>query len=538
MYELNLIPASLAVITVNDDKNSSVTYQPLNAGIPRHIANVAGFHYIPNYSVNVRSDNRYIACSKPTIKAHKSLEKVVAFLGDNKNGRTSKMGVGESAIIEYLVEDGEEIHDGGEVMVYYETKWSHPLHASDETQFVTLRSSHLKANDQIKAFSSVNISSGICLFSQEHLGCLCGESAVLPNSEFALLETPPPSINWPTMYEIESLVRLSNTIANVVSTLPASLDVTVTLDIPRVQYYAFQLDLYARGLCSRESVNSWLETIDKRHDQLASVFQTVTRDALHRRGVDRDNVKVELSSGLELLVPYIRKAIDHGNSRALSVENLLQQLLVNDPLFREYYEHLPQSQRSAQILVDLCFASYTFQLLRPVFQRVHESRTLGVPKDSLKRQLLINIDNITETRIYTQAEKILKEYQKKHSSVISPLLLGMFPRELVFTAMNTGRTSLYLGNIGHSFYDGPEGATNTVNPSDVVAEVYGAEVTRNVVGRMMQEGMFEMSSKSAMSDGSEILGKGDEAGLQMAERDSKDGLPKRSKHRLEGCEKS
>lgn len=536
MDEFNSIPTNLAVITVNDNKNSSVSYQPLNTGIPRHIANVAGFHHIPDHSVNVRSDNLYNACSKPTTKAHKSLEKVVAFLSDNKSGQTSKMGVGESVIIEYLAEDGEEIHDAGEVMVYHETKWSHPLHASDETQFITLRSSCLRGNDKIEAFSSVNISSGICLFSQEHLGCLCGESAALPDSEFVVLTKPPPSISWPTMYEIESLVRLSNTIANVVSTLPASLDITITLDIPRVQYYAFQLDLYARGLCSRESANSWLETINKRHDQLASVFQTTTRDALHRRGVERDNVKIELSSGLELLVPHIRKAIDHGNARALSVENLLQQLLANDPLFREYYEHLAQSQRSAQILVDLCFASYTFQLLRPVFQRVHESRTPGVPKNSAKRQLLINIDNITESRIYTQAEKILKEYQKKHSSVINPLLLGMFPRELVFTAMNTGRTSLYVGNIGHSIYDGPEGTTNTVNPSDVVAEVYGAEVTRSVVGRMMQEGMFEMSSKPAISDGSSlsggVLGKGDGAGLQMAEWDS------RSKHRLEGCEKS
>lgn len=537
MDEFNPMPTSLAVVTVNDDKNSSVSYQLLNADIPRHIANVAGFHYIPDYPV---TDNRYIACSKPIINSHKALEKVVAFLGGNKNGRTSKVAVGESVIVEYLENGGKETQDVAEVMVYHETKWSHPLHASDETQFITLRSSSLKSNVKIEDISSVNISSGICLFSQEHLGCLCGESAALPNSEFALLETPPPSINWPTMYEIESLVRLSNTIANVVSTLPASLDVTITLDIPRVQYYAFQLDLYARGLCSRESVNSWLETIDKRHDQLASVFQTITRDALHRRGVDRDNVKIELSSGLELLVPYIRKAIDHGNSRALSVENLLQQLLANDPLFREHYNKF---QSSTKILVDLCFASYTFQLLRPVFQRDYESRMPDVPKDSVKRQLLINIDNTTESRIYSQAEKILKEYQKKkHHSGLSPLLIGMFPRELVFTALNTGRTSLYVGNIGHSLYDGPEGTTNTVNPSDVVAEVYGAEVTRSVVGRMMQEGMFEMSSKSAISDESSSsdrsLDKSDGEGLQVSEWDSSDEPPKRSKHRLEGCEKS
>lgn len=192
-----------------------------------------------------------------------------------------------------------------------------------------------------------------------------------------------------------------------------------------------------------------MDAVDKRHSQIAEVFGHAVRDALHRRGVGRRNVKVELSTGLEGIVPYIRAAIDQDNIPNLSVENLLQELLRVDPLFREYYEHLLRSQRPPQSLVDLCYASYTFQVLRPIFHRVLESQLSDVQMNSpLERQLLINIDNVTELRIYTQARKILKEYQKKNSSVISPLLLGIFPRELVFTAENAGRTNLHAKSIG------------------------------------------------------------------------------------------
>lgn len=146
--------------------------------------------------------------------------------------------------------------------------------------------------------------------------------------------------------------------------------------------------------------------------------------------------------------------------------------------------------------MDLCYTSYTFQALRPVFQRVRESQSSDAAhkNNSLKRQLLINIDNIAELRIYTQAKDILKEYQKKHSSIIRPLILGIFPRELVFTAKNTGRTNIYANNIGQYIYDESGGGINIVNPGDIVAKVYGVGVTQRVVDFMTQAGMFDMSS--------------------------------------------
>lgn len=518
--------AGLAVITINNDSDNipSVQYQAFGADTPRSVENVECFHHIPDCSIDVRPDGYYIGCVKAVLKMQKSWDKVLAFLGGNSDthGKMTEIILGDSAIVERLEiegKNGEKVtHDKGKVMVNYtqfcETKCKirsvvpnqpEPFATSTEvdTQFFNLRSSNLKAKDKIEDFSSVNILSGICLFSQEHLGYPHGEPAPASNdSETTPIEpsdhiVPLPLDQQPTLYEIESLVRLPNAIADIVSILPATIDVTITLDVPRAQYYAFLLDLYARGHCSKEHIKSWLEIIDRRHNQVAEVFERAVQDALQRRGVSSKNIRIELSTGLQEVIPYIQKTIDQDS--APSVGDLLRELLSLDPLFREYYEHLPQPQNPPNNLVDLCFTSYSYQVLRPVFRRVRESRSSGSGAQkapSVDRQLLINIDNAAEWRIYSQAEKMLKGYQRKYSSVINPLLLGMFPSELVFTAENTGRTSLYLRNAGQEIYD--ESERKTVCPSDIVEKVYGSGVTRRVIDWMRLEGMFDTSNMLAM----------------------------------------
>lgn len=559
--------AGLAVITINDDfgGTSSVQYHPFGIGAPRPVENVENFHYIPDCSVDLRSDSYYIGCTKAGLKTQRSLNKILEFLGNSDgHGKMTEVVVGESAIVERLEIEGKEgekvTHDKGKVMVNYtqfcETKCKirSPIpHLSfdalaeteqDDTQFFNLRSSNLKAKDKLTEFSSVNILSGICLFSQEHLGYLHGESAPTPDSsETTPIEpsddlVPLPVDQRPTLYEIESLVRLPNAIADIVSILPATIDTTITLDVPRVQYYAFLLDLYAGGRCSREHIKSWLEVIDRRHNQIAKVFERAVQDALRRRGVSRGNVRIELSTGLEEVIPYIRGTIEQGNSP--SVENLLRELLKLDPLFREYYEHLPQLQHPPQNLVDLCFTSYTYQVLRPVFQRVHENKSseIDAPKAHRgNRQLLINIDNAAEWRIYSQAEKMLKGYQKRYSSIINPLLLGIFPSELIFTAENTGRTSLYLRNVGQYICD--ESERRIVSPSDIVKKVYGAGVTRRVVNWMEEEGMFEMSSMLTISNKASSGGSSSGrygTSSPVTEWDSREGSPRGSERYFEGYE--
>lgn len=506
---------SLAVITITNDVGGtpSVQYQALKTSIASPIANVNNFHYIPNCSKDLRQDDYYLRCTKAGLRTQRSLKKVLAFLNGNNDTSWKGAGmiVGEDAIVERLEVETRKGDNGGKLMVNFtqfcETRCTVrapfllPLcpglskAESVDIQFISLRGSNLKGRDKIEELSSVNILSGICLFSQAHFGYLHGDPESPSNGPERTLTEPAdhliplPLDRRPTLYEIESLIRLPNAIADIISTLPATLDITITLDVPQAQYYTFLLDLYARGCCSKGHINSWLEVIDRRHDQISEVFEKAVKDALQRRGADRKGVRIELSTGLDEVIPYIRETIDQGSTP--SVKDLLQKLLEKDPLFREYYEHLPQSQGPPQSLVNLCFASYSYQVLRPVFRRVHEHKSSGAQKKKTPdRQLLIHIDNPSEWRIYSQAEKILKEYQKKYSSVIDPLLLGMFPRELIFTSGNTGRTSLYLQNIGQYIYD--ESEKRIISPSDITEKIYGTDVTRRVVDLMRKMGMFNM----------------------------------------------
>lgn len=518
--------ADFAVITLGDgsDNISSVQYQAFRTSAPGPVDNVENFHYIPTCTKKVQPDSYYFGCSKAGLKAQKSLTKVFAFLSGNTGERTTEIAVGESAIVERLEimgKKGEKIlHEGGQVMVNFtqfceikckiKLPYPTPLSAtpseveSNYTQFFNLRSSNLRARHKIEEFSSVTILSGMCLFSQEHLGYLHGESASPPDdagttpAKLSENLVPLPLDRRPTLYEIESLVRLPNAVADIVSILPTTVDITVTLEVPQVQYYAFLLELFAAGRCSREHLNSWLEIIDTRHNQIAVVFKKALRNALQRRGINRKNVQIELSTGLEDLIPYIRQTIDEGN--APSVENLLQELLKLNPLFKDYYGTLLELQPPPQNIVNLCYTSYTYQVLRPVFQHVRESQSLGLnaQNNTPNRQLLVVIDNPAEWRVYSQVEKVLGEYQKKHSSIINPLILGIFPSELIFTAENTQRASLYLRNPGQYIYDESEG--RIVGPNDIVERVYGTEATQKVVGWMRQEGMFNMSGILAISN--------------------------------------
>lgn len=501
----------LAVVTTNNNSEniSSVRYQPLDTGA---LDNVENFHYIPSCLEDIRPEDDCLKCTKIIPKMQKSLKKVFEFLSNNVNGERAEMIVGESAIIEHLEiwkKQGEKVEVN--LTQFCETKCkirssvlnlpfeTLPEAESNDTQFFHLRSSNLKAKDTIEEFSSVNILSGICLFSQDfgYLAEPSGTKTTPVAHPYRLI--PLPIDLRPTLYEIESLIRLPNAIADIVSTFSTTLDITITLDVPRAQYYAVLLDLYAGGYCSKEHLKTSLEIIDRRHDQIARVFQKAVNDALQRRGIDKKGVRVEFSTGLAEVIPHIRETIDQGNP--LSVESLLQTLLKLDPLFREYYEHLPQSQRPPQYLADLFVTSYTFQILRPVIRRIHENRPFGfnTQKDnSFDRQLLINIDNAAEWRIYSKAEKMLKEYQKKYPFVINPLLLGLFPLEHVFTAKNSGRPSLYKIRTSQYIYD--ESERRILSPGGVLKKVYGTGVTRRVIHWMKQEGMFDILSMSTIPD--------------------------------------
>ncbi|KAI5847503.1 hypothetical protein BZA05DRAFT_405051 [Tricharina praecox] len=247
------------------------------------------------------------------------------------------------------------------------------------------------------------------------------------------------------MYELETLLRLSSAIADTVSLLPASVPPpTVTLDVPRIQYYAPILAAFSSGHCTRREMEAWLAAIDTRHDQLATIFPAVVHAFLSSRGIH--NIRVEVSSTLDVLLPYIR---DHlSSSTPLHITGILKELVRVDPLWASYLPNPPPADLTA-----LSKSSYSYTLVRPALS--------STPSDKV---LLLHIDNPAEWRIFLEAQKALGERPG--------MLLGLYPLERVFTGESTGRSSLYLQDPGQMLWDCESGE---VGLRDVLETIYGTK---------------------------------------------------------------
>lgn len=415
-----------------------------------------------------------------------------------------------------------ETTQGVKVNIFGETKFQFEARNGEgdtssppvnDVQFLDIRGSKLKAVDSIENFGSVDISSGICLFSHDKLRCL--RSWVLDTSHTAktieelgkskpgLVDTLPTNFGA-TLYEIESLVRLSNAIANVVVLFPETLRIKVVFDVPRAQYYCHFLDLLCQKHCSIDQFKLWTAIIDQRHDQLTRVLRKAVEEEVWRRGCKQSRVILEESPGLEIVVPEIlNTGFSHKDA---PIESLITKLRALDPLWRDFFELVDGHPKT---LSDLCCLSYVHQLIRPVLQSARTTYDLKAG-DSLRqgdsthfvlpglsdpsiagkdaRQLLLQIENPLERRTFFQAEKVLLLHNKKHRGVADPLIVGLFPSERVFTESASGSSSLYFEVAEQT----PAHArANIVQPMDIVTDVYGHECT-DVVRRLLEkEGMVD-----------------------------------------------
>ncbi|MCJ1265519.1 hypothetical protein MMC22_005399 [Lobaria immixta] len=290
-----------------------------------------------------------------------------------------------------------ETTQGVKVNIFGETKFQFEARNGEgdtssppvnDVQFLDIRGSKLKAVDSIENFGSVDISSGICLFSHDKLRCL--RSWILDTSHAAkttkelgkskpgLVDTLPTNFGA-TLYEIESLVRLSNAIANVVVLFPETLRIKVVFDVPRAQYYCHFLGLLCQKHCSIDQFKLWTAIIDQRHDQLTRVFRKAVEEEVWRRGRTQSRVILEESPGLEIVVPEIlNTGFSHKDA---PIESLIAKLRALDPLWGDFLELVDEHPKT---LSDLCCLSYVHQLIHPVLQ---SARTTYDPKaeDSLRQ---------------------------------------------------------------------------------------------------------------------------------------------------------
>jgi hypothetical protein len=289
-------------------------------------------------------------------------------------------------------------------------------------------------------FGAVNFVTGSCLFS-DRVVRLVGDpgtafSCLTPSA--APIDAPVrrlSSSSWLTLYELESACRLPWLTADMIAMLPRGMPVTVTIDVPRVQYYLYLLDAFQRGLVAPELMLQWFELVDERHRQVSALLEhelaAAVSDVLPGR-----TVPIRRADGMSALEPVVRRRVPCRTP--LAAADIARMLSVRDEVWAMVIRMTrPASYRE---LINL---SYVVEQLRGGITRRGEYPRLGIA-----------IDNPSERRACAQARAIAAAATTPGSDrgpTIS--LLGLHPLERAFTSAGTGPSDLYYNDPGHTFID-------------------------------------------------------------------------------------
>lgn len=243
------------------------------------------------------------------------------------------------------------------------------------TQYLHFSCPSLRLDDAIISpngcsnYAAVEINSGVCLFS---LGLL--EPSIPPNGP-----VDPRKLHYasPSFYEMEYMAGAAPAIADLATSLAcrlrsASLNtpVKINLDVPSFHYYETVDEKLRHGKCSAESALAWLEAVQHRHDQIATVFETAVRHECKKRG--NPSIPVSVSPSANTVLSGIKTALQAGlNPNFSSI--FLQFCKQGDNAWSEFYQLLPQKDHPTNFR-ELGTLLYVYQVLAPALMRGHSDR--------------------------------------------------------------------------------------------------------------------------------------------------------------------
>ncbi|WP_320775093.1 hypothetical protein [Streptomyces sp. CRN 30] len=283
----------------------------------------------------------------------------------------------------------------------------------------------------------VELVSGVCLFSHRNLRFVDEHG---DRTELLRADAAPPAARLRSIvtegelsfYEYETVVRQARVIGDVAAMLPSSLPLTVTLDVPRVQYYLYLLDAFQGGLVATELVQDYFRLVDGRYTQVLDLFRRHIRRALDATG--RTDATLRVAPGLDPLAECLWEAVTTGG--VPDDEDLLGLMLATgDPLWKELRElDVPHGRHC------LGYTSYLAELLRAT----------GL-SDETGGALSINVDSFGEALLFDQARQLRQRLDPPDDGLPS---LGIYAAETVQTLRPDGHAaSLYLTDPGRYAVD-------------------------------------------------------------------------------------
>ncbi|MET7605158.1 hypothetical protein ABZS96_22030 [Streptomyces avermitilis] len=386
------------------------------------IPGVAGICFVPLGSENSTNGRREEQILQASARATRRLVRVGEFFG------TGHPTGGDSAL-------GIQIGARGSVVIFAQACFREKRH-----HFL-----HLKGAKQLPVaptnVNKINLVTGPCLFSNRALRFF-DESGGLCNILIAQGDPPPRRLTQFqadqefSLYEFESVLRQTRVIADVVGTLPATASLTITVDIPRVQYYFYLLDAFRNGLVGSGLALEWLHLVDLRHARMTELFRNRLSAGL--QGIPSSKVTIRESEALKDLAPYIYDAV--ARNASLSLEHALAVLTSKDAAWKLLLEFAPPTDLAA-----LGPASYVVEELRSATTLEESGPNLG-----------ILVENFSEWKILQQSSRILDQIKKASSSRKSSpsILLGLYPLERLLNVDCSGKwANLYFRDPGRYAVD-------------------------------------------------------------------------------------
>ncbi|OAQ59057.1 hypothetical protein VFPPC_14988 [Pochonia chlamydosporia 170] len=347
-------------------------------------------------------------------------------------------------------------------------------------------------------FTIVAINIGMCMFSKSALIGVSddGEGSCLNKNLKGIPQLP--EYIEPTMYELETIARLSSAVADTIYLVTGrsknpDATITVNIDIPDFQYYRTACELFEKGQVGAEYVQNWITAMDCRKHQLGAVLMEMIRLSMEDRGISSPGVTIRLSSGTEEAASLFKNKVMLG--RTPNLTEVLDVMASRGFEAKEWQEFLGSLDARQQPfnMDQLGKLVYVFKTVKSVLL---PSALPGLTSDaanSINETLLIQINDIREWRIFDRAKRFLHNYSKTRLQPFTPAIVGLFPMQKIFLH-GGGRSDLYQENSSGLYLDiNMDGRAQevTIGRLDIVGKTYGFQIASRLRDLCLSQGLLK-----------------------------------------------
>lgn len=495
---------SIAIISKVSRRSSRIQLHDLNAKSksPQLLPGTSGYTYYPSESLE-RTEQ--VACINKMISRNKaSLDTLCCF-------NTNRGIPGDAALVSsedrepvqpqpILVTTGRgtfvsrrQIESGKApiIDVFTEIRMQYPNGILSKQYIHVQNSKRLRRleHQDISSFRSVAISTGMCLFSKALVPTIDMFQGDKSTGNSVPLRSLPTHL---TIYELEITTRLASTISDILGLLyngctNNKLDIIVNVDVPDIQYYWAAFELFQHGVVTKEYVQAWIATVDERRHKLWCFINSAICNLLSARHLPP--ARVILAQGTRCVREYLKQAASIGTIPSLDdLKVYLEHDEADSHRWNAFLRYAGDKNEPKDVR-DLGRMFHVFNALSPVLHTTELGGDLEIRSvvEGGLPQLLLQVDDIFEWKVFDRAKRILKERQSHvpHNSKVE--IVGLFPMQKIFVG-GDGRSNLWTNPPGPLLRSAETG--RLCFPADIFSLVYGGEMWSHIDNWIKQSGQY------------------------------------------------